>query len=570
MKRSLFVLLATVVAACGTRPSAIHGIANVPGVSGTMSAQEAGNATYRYAFSAQVLNERTGDALKQFAVSFLGQDTANGTVVNPLGDLNGMFHVSRTPTSNDAASTLMQVLVTAPGFAPVVQSVDVGADCTGSQCAGQKPLTILLKTLSTVAATKTPAKPAAFDPSTVTQLLDTKGAGDVFSALVGTGKIDPALQALLKKSNNNDVLTNVLVMLNGSSGSQTTALVTQLLSGISADKTKGLGNVTSMMSTMLPMLVQSNPEVAAALVAVNQILPYLQPIVSGQGTKPSAASLMPLLAGLLGGKDPSGSMGTLLTQLMQGQGGSSSGAQLAMTTLLPLLQGLVPANGTKPSLQNPLEGLLGSLLKDGNMLSLLSGLGKKPSTGSADMQMMLTYLQPLIQALGGKNAGEMATLFNLLVKKDGVVALKNFPAILEGDERFAKIAPFLDPVVRGLNSQDATKLATTLLPLLDKKNPAAAVRGLLTKGISAGNPNLSTLVGSLYPALSPLLKESVPGKQVFAAQLLQGLINGDLKTVNVTGDMSGNSSVVVAATARDLLKLAQLPNVDKLLSATAR
>ena len=60
-----------------------------------------------------------------------------------------------------------------------------------------------------------------------------------------------------------------------------------------------------------------------------------------------------------------------------------------------------------------------------------------------------------------------------------------------------------------------------------------------------------------------MLKEGVPGKQIMASQLLQGLANGDFKNLKVTQDLQAASSVLLSGRAEDILKVAALPNVQR-------
>ena len=70
----------------------------------------------------------------------------------------------------------------------------------------------------------------------------------------------------------------------------------------------------------------------------------------------------------------------------------------------------------------------------------------------------------------------------------------------------------------------------------------------------------------MFPSLGSVLQENMPAKQVFAAQILQGMINGDFKGAGISKDLPSSSAVLVNARARDLFKIAQLPNVRKLMS----
>src|SRR6266446_3190242 len=76
---------------CGTKVGT-NAIKDVPGVPATLTAQQAGEQHYRYAFSGQILSALTGTAIKNFTVQPASNVAGVNTVVNALGDANGLFH----------------------------------------------------------------------------------------------------------------------------------------------------------------------------------------------------------------------------------------------------------------------------------------------------------------------------------------------------------------------------------------------------------------------------------------------------------------------------------------------
>ena len=130
---------------CGVKQASVS--SSTGATSGIPSAQVAGQMTYRYALSAQILNASNNQAIKNFSVALAAQDPAVSTVVNALGNLNGLFHISRTPSTQQAATTALPVLISAPGFQSVLQTLTVGADCQTASCAGSRPLSVLLQPL---------------------------------------------------------------------------------------------------------------------------------------------------------------------------------------------------------------------------------------------------------------------------------------------------------------------------------------------------------------------------------------------------------------------------------------
>ncbi len=537
-------------AGCGKREM---GAARLSGGSQALpgTALEASQTTYRYAFSGQILDGNTGKALPDFGVSLLSEDGSLSALVNSMGGKNGVFHISRNPHANDSAVKSVKLLITAVSHKPLVQLVQVGADCLAGQCPGMKPVPLRLAPADSPSFAR-----AAFAPLNATQHMASVSPGVVFQELLQSGKLDPEIQKLFGTAKNGDILGNVLVILNSAQGAD----LQQLLSGASSEKLKALGLFSGAASVLVPLLTTTAPDVSSALAAANLILPYLGPILNHQvdgKSSPLASILTTLLA------DPSSQQN--LTSLIQAiaRGDKKQTVQFAMATLLPLLQGLVGKKAGTTA--NPFENLLLKSVMDPKFFSLISSLGSAPK--DQKLSLLLGYLQPLVQAMGGKTAPEVAYLFNLLLQDGGIEAIKSFPKDSAAVEKFAQLVPFLEPLVRGLNGSQGAKLAEALAPILSSANPAAAVRDLLFQA-TAGGAASGPLISGLLPALAPLLSESVPGKQLLSSQLLQGLLNGDFASLQVTKDLQGFAAVVVSGQARDIFKLAQLPNVEKVVALT--
>ncbi len=555
--RSLFLVAALLgTLSCGKRDM---GQVQLTGGSGAghPSADEAGRASYRYAFSAQVLDETTGLAVPNFAVTLLSQDGAVSALLNAMGDKTGVFHISRNPAAGDLAFKAIPILLTAVGHKPVVQFVDVGADCLAGQCPGSRPLAIHLA----IAGAAVSFAKEAFAPLAATQKINAVGTAPLFQALIKSGKMDPEIQKLFSTAKNGDTLSNILIVLNGSHGGAD--LAQALLNGANAEKLKGLTTGLGTIAALLvPMLSSSHPDASAAMIAVNALLPYLTPILQKAENK---GPLMSVLTTLLA--DPNSQQNLVnLIQSLSKNGDKTKTLQFAMATFLPLLQSLI-AKKVPPATASPFETLLAKSVLDPKFAALVASLADKNIVKDEKVSLLLSYLQPLVQALSGKAAPEIAYLFNQLIQDGGLQKLKDFAKDGTAQEKFAQLIPYIEPLVKGLNSAEATKLAEALLPILASSNPAAAVRDILVKA-AAGGSQAGQVIAALLPALEPLLKETSPGKQVLSAQLLQGLLNGDFTGIQVTKDLQGLPAVIVSGQAKDIFKLLQLPNVDKAVALT--
>jgi len=520
---------------------------------GLLSAAEAGDSTYRYAFSGQVLDDTSSEPVKKFSVDLPAQDSAVSSVINALGDRNGMFHISRNPTLKDLATAAIPVVVSASGFEPQVQWVDVGSDCQGPNCPGSKPLSFFLKPL----AAPTPTPSAGLSPATVRSAVNPQAIPSIFQNLLQVGKLDSTAGNLLAGAQNKDLLNNILVLLKGTNGDQATNAVSGLLGSIKSNNFKNLsGALLGAANTLMPIIAATNPQIGGALLAVNTLLPYLAPIigkVSGSQSGPMGQILGTFL------QSGSGNVQTNLMGLVNAFQGGGNGAQLAMTTFLPLLQNVLGQNISQGQ-PRPFQSLLLGALQDPKLMNTFQSGGN----ANEKVQLLISYLQPLIQGLVGKEGTQIASLLNQFLYKNGIFSLKDFPKDQAELEQFAKLVPFLEPLVRGLNSKDGKELASMLVPLLSKTNPAQAIQNLLGK--VNGNTNIGQVAQALFPTIQTLVQQWVPGKQVFTAQLIQGLLNGDFKDLKVVQDLAGSPGLLLSGQARDVFKLAQLPNVEKVIA----
>jgi len=521
---------------------------------GTMTFHEAGEASYRFAVSGQVLDDNTRNPVPQFSLSVLGNDPALTSVLNGLGQANGIFHLSRNPSLRDDLFAQLPVILSAPGFEPSIQTLEIGSDCKNEPCAETRPLRLWLKqrALPVVESLAFPALPQ------VTQLIEQKGIGPLFKAMTTSGKVDALITSELARSNNRDLLSNVLVVLKPASSGSAPDAVAKLLGSVPSDLLKGLSSANSgMVSSLVPLLSSANPKFAAQLLGLNGALNYLGPILGAVSDKESG-QLGQVVAGLLKSEDPSKTW-TMLSQSLAGQ---TRQPQLAMPFFS--LPGLDSGEGVGALGNQTFSNVVQTALRNPSLLNFISSLGRSNGAGSSEQKLLLEFTQPLLQGLVSKNAAEIATLFNSLLQQNGLMAIKDF-ASQPNKEKFVKLFPYIEPLIRGLNSQDSPHLAAALLPFLDQKNPALALRELLTKG-SGSLTTKGQVAASLFPALPLILSQAVPAKQIFSAQLLSGLVTGDLGDVKVIQDLPGMAGLILSGQARDIFKIAQLPNVERVMA----
>lgn len=500
---------------------------------GIPTGKEAAEATFRFAFSGQVVNAATGDPVKQFSVQLAGYDSSVNSILNALGDRNGIFHISRTALNEEASYRSIPVVITASGFEPRVQMVDLGSDCDVWLCAGAKPTLLSLKPIAQEGTTQSKSAPSTRETS----------------------------EAIVFFSD----MTN---------GNRTEELVSGLLAGINSDSFKNLsGALMGTAPSLIPVMTAKNPQVSNALLSVNTLLPYLTPILVHMAKNSGEKSPMgSILTTLLTNKDFQSNMLSLLASYpMPGPSGKKQ-PQLAMASLMPLVEGFL--RSVKAGDQAPFSTILSAALKEPRFMMLLTREGddeylKKISHNSKrkrqSTQLLMAYLQPLLQGLLGKQAPEVASLFNDLVKDSNLFRLRDLLKDADAKEKYAKLLPYIEPLIAGLNSKDAKALARLLEPIVSHRNPSLKLASFLTSTTSR-NSNVAIVAAALFPALNQVLTKYVPDKQLFTAQLLQGLVNGDIKNVNILQDLKGSPAVVVSGTEGELAKISQFQNVQSLVA----
>ncbi len=555
---SIFGVLIVLWALFGCAYNGRHGfVASSSSRKGIPSFQEAGEASYRFAVTGQVLDEVSQTPINNFSVSPLAPEAALNSVLNGLGDKNGIFHLSRSASIRDALFTQIPILISAPGFEPFIQNLELGSDCKIEPCLESRPIHLMLHPVPSSNGT---LSPAGVSLAAVTRLLEDHGIPTLFKAMTSQGKADSTIVSELATARNRDMISNVLVILKPGSTKDSPDLVAQLLGSVSSAALKNLTGVNAgMASSLVPLIANTNPKLSSQLLSVSQALSYLTPILGAVADKESGP-LGQVVAGLLNGTQNEKTWFGL-AQAIQAQ---SKQPSLAMP-LLSLLPGVSQA--VTPATTFPFSDALGTSLKNPSLLNFIGAMGRNRTGVSTEQRLLVDYGQSLLQGLVSKNAPEIALLFNTLVQQDGLMALKEFTS-LPNKDKFTKLIPYIEPLIRGLNSQDSPHLAAALLPFLEQKNPALALRELVTKG-SGDLSQKGQVVASLFPALPQVLSQSVPAKQVFSAQLLSGLVNGDLNDVQVVQDLAGTSGLILSGQARDLFKIAQLPNVERLLALPA-
>ena len=376
------------------------------------TAQEAARATYHYAFSGQIVDSKSKKALSKFSVALANEDRSVNSVINALGNSNGIFHISRTGSS----STSLPLLISAPGFQPQVATVPVGADCQSTDCSGETPLSIALDPIVPLVSDPNSSQPPAdsFSPSAVTQDLATNGAPALFQKLIANGKLDSTTQNLLSGAKKGDVLNGILVMLNGNGNSQAGDITSSLLSGVQSGGLNSLlagfggqngltnllqgSNAAQALSSVLSaILAAKTGGIGPALLGANGLIGYLLPLLQN-GTTTASGPFGQLLAGLLNGVTASGGDLSGLLAMFKNFGGKN-GAQLAMSTFLPLFQGIL-TGANKTGKTSPFADLLQGALKDGGLFSQLLNGGLSKDKG---LNLLLTYVQPLLQGMSGSN-----------------------------------------------------------------------------------------------------------------------------------------------------------------------
>lgn len=543
----LWIAALGLITACGGK---IRSVGERPWSPTPQSAAEAREARYQYAFTAQVVDAESLRAIPDFSVDALDRLPVAATILNPMGDSRGLFHLSRAYRPSEPEVISFPLLISAPGREPVIEWVDFRTDCDGGNCPGEKATLIGLRPLRQAGP---PSGPVSLSPAA--QALRSQGLGALLQSALARHKLDPEARRALS-SGASDATARVLLLLGGTSGQTVPGLVAGLLGGSTGSQLPG--GLGGALLSLLPLLVSTSPEAAAAFAAVSQILPYLKPVLEQMKSNGKGGKLVDLLLAMAGGNQSTNPWVAALAALLQQS--KPAWGQWAMGSLLPLLQGM--ASGKTQG--GAASDLLAKLLQDPAFQSLLA------NPKGADATAVLQAVLPLLHGLVGGNGAELVQLLNRLLagKSDPLQALKDFPSSGADLDRYGRLIPFLAPLIDGLEGGQGKSLAAWLAPLLKSKNPGAALRAWALGNLSVDRT--SPLLKALYPGLSRILRDTVPEKQLLASQLLSGFLGADLSDLAIEADVPGASAVIVRGNVRDLLKVAQLPNVVRMLGLEAR
>jgi hypothetical protein len=529
--------LAFIVSGCGLKMTSRTG----SGASGLSSFNgvQAAITTYRYAFSGQVVDGASGSAIGKFSVSLVGGDSSIVMVVNPLGQSNGLFHVSRD-ASAPSATVGATVVISAPGYQSIVQPVDIGIDCTTSGCTGTVPQIFAMK--AGVAANQSPSAVTADNVASGTLSVAQQVA--LSDQLQASGKLETTADIT------GNTISKAVVLLNP----QTSTTATPSVSGIlGAAPTGGLSAIATVIGTItsaiLPWITALNPQLGAAFAAIKLVMTYLQPIIN----QVLATNNNPFVQ--------------IVAAVIQAFIGSTPATTTSGSTLAAAGLGSLPSTNTTSAANspNPFSNLLTTILQNPSSIVVPAATkGRNAARGAVRAtaaSLVSNYLQPLIQALNSSSGATFAALFNQLVQQVGLSGLASFPNGPAELDQFGKLAPFLQSLVQGLNSGDAAALTQLLTPVVSAANPAAVLQQLL----NPANPAFANVANAVFPALQVVASNWVPGKQVFGAQLLHAVFTGRLSGTQVQQDFAGAPSAVVTGNGSSLLKIAQLPNVEKVV-----
>lgn len=584
-----FLVTALILLGCSLRGFDSHKgegqFSNVPTSSNPSPEVLASSSSSRYAFFGEVVDEKTQEPISNFSVDLIQQDGAVNALLNALGQKAGQFFISRNPTDENTPETLLPLLISASGYEPLVKWVRVGADCKNLQCVGQLPE--LFSLIPSERATEISDSIDQLFPKSIDLKMLQQGTLTIFKDLIAQGRIDPAIQGLLLQAANGDRLQNVLVMLKAPVGGAlgTDSLVTSLLETVNAGGLSGIKSQLPALLSRFPDLAKKiaayNPKLGNSLLAANQLLPYLSPLLGKLGSGTGTGGL---LSSVLQGVTQNGSLVEKLVQLGAAlKGFNPGGSNLAALGLLPQFQSQIQAQSqigipAIPGLSGvPFGQLLNLSLKDKAMLDVLKARAKQDwedlKNGNIDkierrekFRKMVAaigpFIQPLIQGLIVSQNPMLGALFNQF--SPGTASGLNLQGLsLLQNSQFAQLTPYFEPLLQGLQGQNSDLLAQFLNAFLKQSDPAASLKNFLTN-----NPNvdqMAELSAQVFPGLQNLLKESVAAKQLLTAQLLAGLTDGTFQDVSIIKDLRANSAVIVSGRARDIFKLAQLPNVDRLI-----
>lgn len=517
----------------------------------------------RYAFSARLISAATESTVSNYSVSVLSKDTAISAVINPLGSHDGQFHISRNPSHTEAMSAPISVVVNAPGFQSETLVFDISADCTTAHCGLQPIHSIKLRPRNAMEQL-----PGSLSFASQRKPLDAVEKRRLFSSLIETQKIDGELARKLSSATNAQVIDSVVVKLSEDPGALGTGALLELMRSIQLPKLDvAVDSPSESASDWLPLMISLSPELVEAIVSIKPILSYYRPIIDEMAASIDSPVIRSLQAILLENHSTQ-TVAEIFGAIQDEDFPVSNQTRLASVGLLGLMT--KSARNSSVTLTNQgVEGLFSVALAQPRLLQALSSSSydESPATSKS---VTLEYLKPLVQALIGKKGPELGYLLNQLVRKRGVQAIKQFPRNLKEQESYAKLIPYVERIVAGLNGEAGGWLETQLESILKANNPALILRRLVyqTSDAAFGLDHLQVL-RTIYPGLARREVNSIQAKQLFATQLLSGIVNRDLHAAKISVDLRSSASVVVKGQARDIFKLALLPNVERLMLTPA-
>lgn len=528
----LFLLASIFLLSCGQDTSKTVGTQNGDGTTGSQA------ATYHYAFSGQLMDATTQQPIPNFVAAIPGSTDLSTTLINAMGSTDGVFHISRLAGATAGESSI-PVILSAPGYQPILQYITAGQDCTNGNCLGSAASPIsLVPLLQNV-------------PNLGTSGLSVNNASTLATSLLSSGKISGDLASLLTQGGGASSLQNVVVALSGTSSFNPTQLIQQLGgSGTGTVNPSGFSNLTSLI---LPLLLGANPQVGGTVAGLQMILPYLNGLNAGSGISVPNSSFGQLIGGLLGSLagGQAGGFSSLLANIMNLFGGANGANPFAS-----LISGGLPFM-SNTGMPFGFNNILGMLLQNPS-LSSLSGV-----TGSnSQLNLVLSSFGPLLQGLNGGSGAQLSQLFNGLLQQGGASSVTNLLANPAAGGQLAALVPFLQPLGSGLAGSNAGQLTSLLNMLGGSSNPTSALTGLIG---GASNADLLGAMSLANPGLLTGAQTSIAGKQSLAMTVLNAAMKGQMNQVAVTQDLGSFPGMLVSGKSLDILKLATLPQVAKIL-----
>ncbi len=502
--------------------------------------------TYPFAFSGKILDSKSRQPIPRYGVDLLGMDSATNAVIDALGTQRGLFHISRNPTPSMYGT--LPILITAPGYESSLEVVDLGADCRTRGCPGMKPAAFYLK--SREAPASVAALPASlFSPSSIREISEE-------GSLSESTHYEKLSDTLVKSIANNKAEYSKIVVLLQPAASYTTIIHNLLATIRSKASNEKIVENSPSLEHRLSELSHKDPMLHYYLRHIGELFVYLMPL-RRELEKSPPQSMGRVVASLLNPVELS-SLGYFVSALED-----KKKAQIAMPSLLPIPTAHFAPN---PRSRCPYEGLIIAALKDSHFHSTaIKELSNQVKHQAFDVVALISgSLGSLIQALLGKGGPEITMALNTVVTgPDPISKIKEVVKSGKPVGNVAKLIPYLKPLAIKLEGKNGKALADFLGPLLKAKNPAKAISDLLTKN---NHSHFADLAFSIFPTLPTVIQSYVPPKQLLIAQLLQGLIHQDFKEIRVLSDLKGSPAVLLQAFPKDILKLAQLPNVEKILA----